>query len=525
MRGLISLSRLVLPRPATKTARSIATSLPPCRRSLHCSTKSHSASGQLATSASSTPPHPVRRPLQDPRWTKRLQHTLREWLMPESTMEEIVLMAASKSSADEEILQLLQQAPIPPREAAGDLASSMPYPIRISHLRDEVYYFEPSKIRLLRLAYHKDSPEASSAGLMLASRLAHGRATRAEAVRILDQMIGDGNTKAYAVKAQCYRKDWEKATDPEKKRLGTIIEATLQEGMKQRDVWCARELAGLLWQGRILGRNREKAKECWLQCAEWSNDERERLRSLNQLARAIIPRYMDTPWRNNPDADASMCLKITFDTVGTFGDATLRLGLFYYLRPDMSREDHMQIWTMEPDDTMAAEYFVEAIGNRLNLGQLCLAEMLLWNRANVPKKASDLILQRNQSAEEVGQFGEEGGHGMEEDQSDVPTSHSQNGPADLSTDVMGNDEQTTRRDQLDLGHALLEELSRYPGDFPTATPLLTLCKRLLKDLENGGAGLPGESDLQFLSPPPEALAGTRRREQDRGRKGGRSPRR
>ncbi|KZO95061.1 hypothetical protein CALVIDRAFT_599508 [Calocera viscosa TUFC12733] len=487
--------------------------------------RSHSASGQLATSASSRPPHPVQRPLQDPRWTKKRQQMLREWVMPESTMEEIVLMAASKTSDDEEILQLLKQAPIPPREAAIKLAYSMPYPVARSNLRDQDYYFEPSKIRLLRLAYHKDSPEASRAGLLLASRLAHSRATREEAVRILDQMIRDGHARAYATKALCYQKDWEYLTGTEKKRLATIIEATLHEGMKHRDVWCARELGGLLWQGRILRRDREKAKECWLQCAEWTNDERERLRTLSEFAGAIMPRYKHTPWRNNPDADASMCLQYTFETVGEFPDSTVGLGLFYYLRPDMSREDHMQIWTMEPDDTMAAEYFVEAIEHGNQRGQFFLAEMLLWNRATVPENVRDLVFQRNQSAEEAGQFGEEGRHGAEADQSVVSTSHSQNDPADFSKDVIRNDERNTRRDQLNLAHAFLEELRRYPRKFPTATPLLTLCKRLLKDLQNGGAGLPGESDLQFLSPPSGALGGTRRREQESGRKGGRSPRR
>jgi len=278
-------------------------------------------------------------------------------------MERIVLIAVETTSEEQEILELLRRAPVAPRQAAHLLALTLPRPLSKSHFDEKGYHFQPSKLRLLRIAWnHSNEETVTEAGLQLAEQLSHLQHNgEEEALQILARIIEQGDTRGYGVKAQVYMMAWSRCQDASaKKKLASQAEQAFLDGMKHRDARCALRLAHALWPGRMLRRSLERAKACWLLAAEWG----ERLRTLARFGYAVKPRPPSAPWKNNPDADASVCLEYVLETAEASTTSQCIPGLFYYLRPGVSREEHLRMWTVEPNDSKTVEQFLRAMTHR-----------------------------------------------------------------------------------------------------------------------------------------------------------------
>ncbi|KZO95068.1 hypothetical protein CALVIDRAFT_538529 [Calocera viscosa TUFC12733] len=312
-------------------------------------------------------------------------------------------------------------------------------------------------------------------------------------------MIEEGYAEAFATKALCYQLEWDRTVDAAKKKiLASQIQQSLRQGIKRHDPWSAYILADLWWLGRVLRKDPEKAKELWLQATEW--DTRKPNKGLDKFANAVVPRFVRAPWKANPDADAQMCLKYTLETDGVVPRSNCRLGLFYYLRPDMSREEHVRVWTTEPDNTKAAELFIKAINGRFFQAKVFLAEMLLWNRVTVLQTADGLAVQHARSSGEAAGMDGSG----EADSQSLPSNTTSTTPAtslesSAESDDDGKTASSPRREQLTLVRTLLSDLVRWPREYVTAQRLDRLAERLLKNVDSGsGDVLPTERDLRFL---------------------------
>ncbi|KZO96185.1 hypothetical protein CALVIDRAFT_564069 [Calocera viscosa TUFC12733] len=411
--------------------------------------------------------------------------------MPEKALETIVLLAASETTEDDLILALLSHAPIPAREAAVRLAVSFPRLLRTRH--GDSFDFRPPYERLLRIAWNNGgSNRVDRAGVMLSHMLGLAPETREEALWIADKMIRLDAMEAYTAKARLDIQAWESSRDAEEKAtLANQIERTLLEGMDLRHPWACRLLGDLWWKGKVLGRDRARAKACWLEGAEW--------RDLSHIGGYFMPRSLHTPWENNPDADADTSLKYNLESAER-RESSCRLGLFYYLRPNMDREEHTQIWTVEPDDVVASEYFTAACKGGYARARRFLAEMLIWNRAVVPEGADELFGRHSDTPEDVDEMGERD-EGADETRP-AGTIHP-SAETRRQTCTKPDEQEATlgpsseRCEQLMLAQQLLRRTPHYR----VVGGLLALCARLLTEVDEGGAGLPTASDADLVDPP------------------------
>jgi len=175
-----------------------------------------------------------------------------------------------------------------------------------------------------------------------------------QALEILDKIIANGDTRGYGVNAKVYTVAWSRSREmSQKSTLATLAQPALLNWMEHRDARCGLDLEDRLWLGRMSGKSLERAKACWLLAAEWG----ERLKALRRLANAVSTRDPKTRWKNNPDGDASVCLKYALETTEPSTRSACLLGLFYYLRPSMFRpeHEHLGVWTAEPGDWKASE--------------------------------------------------------------------------------------------------------------------------------------------------------------------------
>ncbi|KZO96197.1 hypothetical protein CALVIDRAFT_598513 [Calocera viscosa TUFC12733] len=470
----------------------------------------HPASQPRKTTLSSPdrPPSSPRRdpsvpvwPLEDLAWSKeqRQNRGLHKWGMPEKALETIVLLAASGTTEDDLILSLLSHAPIPAREAAVRLALSFP---KLSGRRHEDSFdFRPPFERLVRIAWNDGgSDRVDHGGVLLSQILAQAPETRGEALWIADKMILIGAAEAYTAKAWWYLKTWMSSRDAEEKAtIADQLEQTLLEGMNRRQPQASRLLGDLLWEGSVLERDQARAKACWLQGAEWPDRLWNWSEVSTRLAERFMPRSVHTPWESRSDADAATSLKHNLATA-LLRSSSCRLGLFYYLRPNMDREEHIRIWTVEPDDMVASEYFTAACKRGNANARRFLAEMLIWNRAVVPEGADVVFGQYPNTAEDVDEMGE-----SDEGADEAPPAVAIHPSAAIrrQTYTKSDEQEATldpsseRRAQLMLAQRLLPRSppSRVVG------PLLALCARLLTEVEEGGPGLPTASDANLVDPP------------------------
>ncbi|KZO96189.1 hypothetical protein CALVIDRAFT_136875 [Calocera viscosa TUFC12733] len=439
-------------------------------------------------------------PLESPVWSKerRKKHGLHEWGMPEKALETIVLLAASETTEDSLILSLLSHAPIPAREATARLVLSFPKLLRTRP--EDCFNFRPSALRLLRIAWNDGgSDRVDRAGVLLSQILARAPETRDEALRIADNMILLGVAEAYAAKARCYSAIWDSSRDAEERAtIADQLEQTLLDGMNRRDPSASLLFGDLLWNGGVLERDRARAKACWLQGAEWPDRVWNKSEVATRLAR-VLPRALNAPWMITPDADAATSLKYNLATA-LLPESSCRLGLFYYLRPNMDREEHIRIWTVEPDDIAASEYFTTACkGGHVYAGRF-LAEMLIWNRAIVPEGADELFGRHPNTPEDVDEMGERDECADETRRAgtihpSAVTRRQTCTKPDEQEAMLGPSSE--RREQLMLARQLLPRSPQHR----TAGRLRALCARLLTEVDEGGAGLPTARDAKLVDPP------------------------
>ncbi|KZO96191.1 hypothetical protein CALVIDRAFT_564073 [Calocera viscosa TUFC12733] len=419
--------------------------------------------------------------------------------MPEKALETIVLLAASETTEDDLILALLSHAPIPAREAALRLVLTFPKLGRRRH--EDSFNFRPSTERLLRIAWNNGgSDRVDYGGVLLSQILVHAPETREEALWIADKMILLGAAEAHTAKAWWYLQTWKSSRDAEEKAtLADQLEQTLLEGMNRRQPRASRLLGDLLWKSSVLERDRARAKACWLQGAEWPDGLWNWSEVSTRLADRLMPRSVHTPWENRPEADAATSLKYNLATA-LLRESSCRLGLFYYLRPNMDREEHIRIWTVEPDDMVASEYFTAACKRGNANARRFLAEMLIWNLAVVPEGAEELLGRHSDTPADVDEMGESDECADEA----LPAGAIHPLAATRGQTCTKPDEQeatlgpsSERREQL----MLAKQLVRRSPHFRFAGGLLALCARLLTEVEAGGAGLPTESDADLVDPP------------------------
>ncbi|KZT56488.1 hypothetical protein CALCODRAFT_316471 [Calocera cornea HHB12733] len=161
---------------------------------------------------------------------------------------------------------VLENLPVDPAHAANILAWTMPG-VHWSRgkLGHSVSAFLTARVRLLRIAHEhaKDITYAKATRLGLARSLSLRYKWRKEALKIVEEAIKDGDVSAYAAKAFCLKMGWRQTRDPTtKKRLASQRVDALEQGMEQGDCQCAKELASLLVQGRIVAKDETRAKKC-----------------------------------------------------------------------------------------------------------------------------------------------------------------------------------------------------------------------------------------------------------------------
>jgi len=334
-------------------------------------------------------------------------------------------------------------------------------------------------------------------------------------MRILDQVILKADAaSAFSVKARAYEVIFNQSRDSEERELlASQFERALLDGRQHGDARSSAMLGDALWHGKIVEQDREIAKECWLQAAESGHP---KMGGLLHIAVGVVsPRSLNAPWMKNPDADAHACLKYTLATVASKRESQCRLGLFYYLRPVMSREEHVQIWAVEPNDSKAAEKFFQAVRQGCRPAQLLISEMLIWDRASVPEDADELVVRGGSALEEDDAAVELQRQDLEEsDSADLEPLAMERIPPIVATPPnvgsAGSNEagSSRRRQQLLLAQALLQGVLPYPKNHPTAPGLLSLCARLLADLDAGGSGLPTTDDARVMNPPARPRSST-----------------
>jgi len=427
--------------------------------------------------------------------------------VPESTWEQIVMMAADEGTKDAEILKLLQTAPVSPQEAALRLANSLPL-----HNSSDRYQFMPSRARLFHVAWNDGEGECSNeAGMYLATTICHmrGRSGLEQAIQILDRILQTGDARAYSSKAKAYAiifgQSWDKE---ERQMLASEYERALLIGVEQRDAWSSAALGDAYWHGKIVEKDRRFAKVFWLQAAEWGDPKLGAL--LHNAMDALSPRPLTAPWAKNPEADAEACLQYTLATAASPPDSRCRLGLYYYLRPGMSREEHVQIWTVEPDDSTAAENFFDAVRQNCVPARSLFAEMLIWDRASVSEDTQELIVPSRRisgDGDEIVEAVEPNEKNSEESGTNEPSTTEPIPPVapvppNASSPTPNETGSSRRRQQLLLAQGLLQTLLSHPTEFYRTVPgRLSLCARLMTELDAGGTGLPTAGDVHFVNPP------------------------